>query len=80
LFTFGLAVLAPLLVMGGGLLWYLANVERARLEGQVVETARALTVALDRELDGQRSTLRALAGSAHLQTGELAAFHAEART
>jgi len=77
LFAFALAVLTPMLVLGGLLLWYFTATERTRLEGGVAETARALTVALDRELQGRRSTLRAVAGAVHLQTGDLAAFHAQ---
>jgi hypothetical protein len=67
-----------LLVLGGALLWYLAGRRAGPARRPGGRDARALTVALDRELDGQRSTLRALAGSARLQNGDLAAFHAEA--
>ncbi|HKX37522.1 MAG TPA: cache domain-containing protein, partial [Burkholderiales bacterium] len=39
----------------------------------------AVMSAIDAELRGSLATLRALAASSHLETGNLAAFHAEAR-
>ena len=43
------------------------------------DTARALTVAVDRELISSLSTLGALATSEHLDTGDLRRFYAEVR-
>lgn len=52
---------------------------RAAIEDNLRETAGALTVAVDRELVASISTLRALATSDHLETGELGLFYEQAR-
>src|SRR5712691_5086802 len=49
--------------------------ELAALERGRRDTARALSVAVDRELSASISTLQALATSEHLDTGELKAFY-----
>ena len=52
--------------------------ERAALERGHRDTAQALTVAVDHELIASISTLRALATSEHLDTGDLKAFYDQA--
>jgi diguanylate cyclase (GGDEF)-like protein len=52
---------------------------REQLVLDSLATARALTAALDRELAGTRSGLLALASSPHLDSDDLARFHAQAR-
>ncbi len=53
--------------------------ERTIVEQRTLETARALMQAVDRELAGGRAALQVLAGSDHLASGDLAAFHRQAR-
>jgi signal transduction histidine kinase len=53
--------------------------ERASLERDMVATARALMQAVDAELTGIRSAIEVLALSAHLASGDLAKFHAQAQ-
>ncbi len=52
--------------------------QRALLEGSFRDTARALTVAVDQELNASISTLGALATSRDLDTGDLRGFYDEA--
>jgi two-component system, sensor histidine kinase and response regulator len=51
--------------------------ERASLERDMIATARALMQAVDADIGGFHSTLRVLAASKHLQTGDLRAFYDE---
>jgi len=53
--------------------------ERASLERDIVATARALIQAVDAELAGAQSAIEVLALSAHLASGDLAKFHAQAQ-
>lgn len=55
------------------------NQERANLERDLVWTARALTQAVDAEIDGARSALLILAWSPHLASGDLARFYEDAQ-
>lgn len=69
------ALALPILGFVATLLWRVSVAERDRLEGEALNTARAASVALDRELTGLASALNVLALSASLQEGDLAAFH-----
>jgi PAS domain S-box-containing protein len=53
--------------------------ERASLDRDIVGTARALMQAVDAELTGIESATQVLALSAHLASGDLAKFHAQAQ-
>jgi PAS domain S-box-containing protein len=53
----------------------LARQERATLEQGLLETVRALTLAVDREFDSSIITLKALATSEHLDSGNLSDFY-----
>jgi signal transduction histidine kinase/CheY-like chemotaxis protein len=53
--------------------------QRAAFEQRFVERVRALAVALDREQEGTIRALHALAQSAHLASGDLRAFYAQAQ-
>lgn len=53
--------------------------ERARLATTVTATARALIHVVDRDLTGAAAVLQALATSPYLASGDLGAFHAQAR-
>ncbi|PWC26675.1 ATP-binding protein [Teichococcus aestuarii] len=73
-----LAVLAPMLAIGGVLVLYLASAERARHEMDARQAAWRLTAVLDRELSSLQTLLRVLATSDHLQAGDVGAFIARA--
>lgn len=76
---FAVALAVPMLAFVGFLLWQFAEAERVRYDGRVREVSRDLVVALDRELIGLQSTLRALATSPALEGArDLAAFHRQA--
>jgi hypothetical protein len=49
-------------------------------EKGLVETARALSIAVDREVSASVSVLEALATSPRLETGDLKSFYADARS
>ncbi|HUF93685.1 MAG TPA: ATP-binding protein, partial [Candidatus Limnocylindria bacterium] len=73
-----LLALVPVLVFSAGLVVAQARAERAAVENGLEDTARALAVAVDREVDGWITTLQALATSRDLEAGSLEAFHAQA--
>ncbi len=81
-FWLTLIVVAAILpgAFGAGLL-ILASYERERVsrERDTVATARALMQAVDAELKGAQTALRILAASPHLASGDLAAFHHQAK-
>lgn len=53
--------------------------ERVQLEQATLQTARALVLAVDRELAGMEAALRVLSTSVLLQSGQMHAFDAQAR-
>jgi signal transduction histidine kinase len=61
------------------LIGYSYERERTIYEQRTLETARSLMQAVDRQLTGGRAALRVLAGSDQLLSGDLAAFHRQAR-
>ena len=61
------------------LIGYSYERQRTVIEQRTLETARALTQAVDRELAGGQAALRVLAKSPLLAAGHLAVFHQEAR-
>jgi PAS domain S-box-containing protein len=67
----------PLLVFATVLVVRAWHGERAALERGVLDTARALSLAVDRELDGSITSLQVLATSPHLTTATLDSFYAE---
>jgi PAS domain S-box-containing protein len=73
-----LAALVPVVTFGAVAIVRLARLERATSEQAMREMARALSLAVDRELAGARSTLLFLAASPHLRAGDLVAFHRQA--
>lgn len=73
------AILLPLLLGSGALLWRYAKAERVRQHQDAQALALELVGDVDRELDGTILALRALATSPALQAGDLAAFDAQAR-
>jgi PAS domain S-box-containing protein len=65
----------PLLVFSIGMVTLLARQERAAMERGLVETTRALTVALDKEFESSITALRGLASSEHLGIGDDIGFY-----
>jgi PAS domain S-box-containing protein len=78
LVVLALAALLPVVTFGAVAVVRLARLERAASEQTMREMARALSLAVDRELAGTRSTLLFLATSPHLRSGDLVAFHRQA--
>ena len=79
LFLLTLAVLLPAALATALLIWDLYRSHRAHTERQMVETAHALSLTVDRQVDEASAVLNALSVSASLQHGDLAAFDREAR-
>lgn len=75
-----LAVVAPLLLLVTGYAFWNVQLHRQAIDRSLVETARALSLRVDREVDGARAALSALALSSHLQQGDLANFQDQAAT
>jgi len=72
-------MLVPMLVFAGGMLVLFNQHTRDATERGLVETARALSVAVDQQVGASISTLEALATSEHLRHGDLREFHKTAR-
>jgi PAS domain S-box-containing protein len=73
-----LAVLLPVVTFAAVAVTRLSRLERSTSEQGMRETARALALAIDRELAGARSALFFLVVSPHLRAGDLDAFHRQA--
>jgi two-component system cell cycle sensor histidine kinase/response regulator CckA len=65
----------PLLIFSIGMVVLLARQERAALKRGLVETTRALTVALDKEFESSITALKGLATSEHLGIGDVVGFY-----
>ncbi|WP_243362579.1 response regulator [Fundidesulfovibrio terrae] len=82
--TFRLACLVavcvlPVWISAGYLVHYSFENKRALIGRHMLETARALSLVVDRELVSIQAALTALATSPSLDTGDMAAFHAQVR-
>ena len=75
----GVLIFAPLLAVQGILSYRIASSEREALENSVTALAREISDVIDRDLRAAQSTLLALGTSPHLETGNIEAFHAQAR-
>lgn len=73
-----IACLLPASLMALTLIAHDYQRERAQLVRDSMATVRALTDALDRDLAGTQAALSVLAGSEHLRSGDLRAFHEQA--
>lgn len=73
-----LAALLPAALAAGVLIVYSYQRQRASFEHNTLDTARAMTQAVDLRLASSRMALQALATSPHLASGDLAAFHRQA--
>ncbi|MGK7865236.1 ATP-binding protein [Falsiroseomonas sp. E2-1-a4] len=75
---FAAALALPIVVFVATLSHRFAEAQRSRLEDEALNTARAVALAVDRELTGLAATLNLLALSPQLRTGELEGFHQQA--
>ncbi len=64
---------------GGLLMWTVYRQQRDFVERQMTETARALSLVVDREIGQKEVLLEVLASSSYLRTEDWAAFDAQAR-
>jgi diguanylate cyclase (GGDEF)-like protein len=74
-----LACVVPVSIMAAALIGYQYQRERDQLMHDSIATARAMALALDRDLTSVESALFALATSPHLRVDDLAAFDGQAR-
>src|ERR671926_909131 len=77
LLVLGLAV--PALTLIAAAVYSAVQSERRTVELHLRETTRALALAVDRELGKGETALRVLSHSHYLASGDLAAFHQQAR-
>jgi hypothetical protein len=70
-----LVTLLPMLLFGGALIGWLVMEQRDRVAADVEETAKALTLTIDRELDANIAALQVLAGLNDLTSGDISAFY-----
>ena len=73
------ACVLPVWIAAGFLVYYNYQSRRALTEQRMLETARALTMVVDRELANMQASLSALATSPSLVSGDLPAFYRQAR-
>jgi PAS domain S-box-containing protein len=73
----GLVVVAvlPLLVFGCGVGWMIVDQKKSAISEELSGTARALRVAVDRELVSQLLAMEILASDVSIDQGDVAAFH-----
>ena len=75
---FTIALVLPILLLLGVVLWRFATAEQTRLEREASDLASAIAIGLDRELTGIFASLDVLSTSAHLQSRDFEAFHKQA--
>ena len=74
-----IACVLPVWIAAGFLLYYNFRSRRALTEQRMLETARALTMVVDRELANIQASLSVLATSPSLVSGDLPAFYRQAQ-
>ncbi|MBI4523307.1 MAG: PAS domain S-box protein [Deltaproteobacteria bacterium] len=72
------AALLPLLIFAGVMIVLYDRQQRATVESQIVDTTRALSLAVDREVAAWISTLEGLGASEYLESGNLRQFYEHA--
>jgi len=70
-----LAAVLPLLVFAGAAVYHELRQHRDQFESRVLDTARALSLAVDRQIVIAQSISQTLAGSQYLDARDFAAFH-----
>ncbi len=78
LIVFVLISVLPVLAFSGVMTVLFWRQQRAAFEQLFLERVRAMSIALDREVEGYTSALRVLTHSAYLRSGDLAGFYAQA--
>jgi signal transduction histidine kinase len=73
------AVAVPAVVLAAWLVYDAQRHHRWLLEQQLSETARALSLVVDRQIGQAEALLKGLVSSPHLERGDYAAFYAQAR-
>ncbi len=74
-----IACVLPVWIAAGFLVYHNYQSRRALTEQRMLETARALTMVVDRELANMQASLSVLATSPSLVSGDLPAFYRQAR-
>jgi PAS domain S-box-containing protein len=69
-----LGVVLPLFLLAAAMFWRDVQLQRAAVERGMKDTARALSLALDRELGKVQAILETLAASPHLDLGDFKSF------
>jgi PAS domain S-box-containing protein len=75
LFILVIAALVPALIFSCVMIFVSYRQQRAEIERGMIDTARALSLAVDRELESAIRTLSAIAASEHLTAGNLRQFY-----
>jgi len=75
LITLVLVAVVPVVVFAFAMVALFGRESRASTEGGLRDATRALTLAIDRELETSVKALEALAGSLHLDSGDLPSFY-----
>lgn len=70
-----LGILVPVVVLQGFMLWRFAAQERTTYTARLLQSANEIAADIDRDIDGLLITLRTLALSRPLQSGDLREFH-----
>src|ERR1044071_2634497 len=70
-----LAAVLPIVVFSTIMTVVFWREQRHAFEQRFLERARAMAIALDRELEGSIKSLQVLADSPHLQSGDLESFY-----
>jgi signal transduction histidine kinase len=76
--AFTSALLVPILLFAGFLIWQYAKSERSRYENEALSTARRLSAVIDRELLKYQGSLTGLATSRLIDSQSLAELHQQA--
>jgi PAS domain S-box-containing protein len=77
--TLVIACVLPVWIVAGFLVYYNYQSRRALTEQRMLDTARALTMVVDRELADIQASLNALATSPSLVSGDMHAFYSQAQ-
>src|SRR3989338_704566 len=73
------AALLPVLIFAGVMIVVFGRQQQRFAENGLLDTARALSLAVDRELTAWSHTLETLASSEHLDSGDLKKFYSQAQ-
>jgi hypothetical protein len=69
----------PVVIFAGVMTFFAYQDQRGDFERGMLDTARTLSLAVDRDLEASIRALRALASSEHLDSGNLRQFYEQAR-